>query len=209
DETRAEVQATLYALERKLSPEQLLDRTLGRVRSDGGEFVHNLSESVKNNPMPLLLTSIGLAWMMMSNGRRGNGGVGRAERSHERSERWSEAKSRISGAGQAVADAGHKLKERGSAARSSLERSRAAMARASHSVGERSSRAAMAARDELAHARSTFNELLEEQPLVLGALGLAAGAIVGAAFPATEHEDRMLGRSRDRALERAKETGRE
>src|SRR5690606_10205189 len=83
DETRAEVQATLYALERKLSPEQLLDRTLGRVRSDGGEFVHNLSESVKNNPMPLLLTSIGLAWMMMSNGRRGNGGVGRAERSHE------------------------------------------------------------------------------------------------------------------------------
>src|SRR5690606_7487425 len=72
DETRADVQATLQALERKLSPARLFDRTLGRVREGGGEFVHNLTDQVRRNPMPVILTSIGIAWMMMS-GRRGDG----------------------------------------------------------------------------------------------------------------------------------------
>lgn len=205
DETRADVQATLYALERKLSPEQLFDRTVGRMRDNGGEFVHNLSESVKHNPMPVLLTSIGLAWMMMADGRRGNGNGHASERSHER---WQHAKERLTGAKDRMGEAGRSLRDGGAAARDTLERSRAAMARASHAVGERSGRAASAARDELAQVRSTFNDLLHDQPLVLGAIGLAAGAIMGAALPATEQENRTLGRTRDRALDRAKEAGR-
>ena len=149
DATRADVQATLYALERRLSPEQLLDRTIGRMRDNGGEFVHNLSESVKHNPMPVLLASIGIAWMMMADGRRGNGNGHAGERSHER---WTQAKERLRGTKDRMSEAGRSLRDSGEAARDTLERSRAAMARASHAVGERSSRAASAARDELAHA---------------------------------------------------------
>ncbi|PWS34913.1 hypothetical protein DFH01_21445 [Falsiroseomonas bella] len=58
---------------------------------------------------------------------------------------------------------------------------------------------------------------VEEQPLLLGAFGLAIGATMGALMPATEAEDRLMGETRDRmadrlsglageAYERAKET---
>ena len=55
--------------------------------------------------------------------------------------------------------------------------------------------------------RRGFFDTLHEQPLVLGALGLAAGAAIGAALPATNKEDEWLGDSRDRLAERAKEAG--
>jgi hypothetical protein len=42
-------------------------------------------------------------------------------------------------------------------------------------------------------AREGFNTLLEEQPITLGALGLAVGAAIGAMLPSTEQEDRLLG----------------
>ena len=55
--------------------------------------------------------------------------------------------------------------------------------------------------------RRGFFDTLHEQPLVLGALGLAAGAAIGAALPATEKEDEWLGDSRDR-LDGARQGGR-
>ena len=48
---------------------------------------------------------------------------------------------------------------------------------------------------------------MHEQPLILGALGLAAGALIGAALPASEAENRLVGDARDRAFEKAKQAG--
>jgi hypothetical protein len=64
DKTRSNVNETLDALEARLSPGQMLDRTLAFMRENGGEFVGNLGESVKQNPMPTIVTGIGLAWLM-------------------------------------------------------------------------------------------------------------------------------------------------
>jgi hypothetical protein len=50
---------------------------------------------------------------------------------------------------------------------------------------------------------------MHDQPLVLGALGLAAGALIGAVLPGSAAEDRLMGEARDRALAKAKEAGRE
>jgi hypothetical protein len=58
-------------------------------------------------------------------------------------------------------------------------------------------------------ARSTFSDLLSEQPLVLGALGLALGAILSAGLPTTAREREALGPYRDEAVNRAREAGRE
>jgi hypothetical protein len=54
-----------------------------------------------------------------------------------------------------------------------------------------------------------FFDTLHEQPLVLGAVGLAVGAAIGAALPATETEDEWLGDTRDHLKERAAQAGRE
>ena len=57
--------------------------------------------------------------------------------------------------------------------------------------------------------REGFNSLLSEQPLLLGALGIAVGAAIGAALPPTEQEDRLFGSARDKALSGIKQRGTE
>ncbi|WP_456299931.1 hypothetical protein, partial [Falsiroseomonas oryzae] len=44
--------------------------------------------------------------------------------------------------------------------------------------------------------------LVEQQPLLLGAVGLALGAALGALLPPSEAEDRLMGESRDRMANR-------
>ena len=41
--------------------------------------------------------------------------------------------------------------------------------------------------------KSKLSTLLDEQPLILGAIGLAVGAAIGAALPITETEDHFMG----------------
>ncbi len=52
-------------------------------------------------------------------------------------------------------------------------------------------------------ARHGIGRLLEEQPLLLGALGLAIGATLGAILPRSGTEDRLLGEARDELAGRA------
>lgn len=50
-------------------------------------------------------------------------------------------------------------------------------------------------------ARLGFEHMLEDNPVALGALGVAAGALLGASLPSTESEDRWMGEMRDRVAE--------
>ncbi|HEX6998180.1 MAG TPA: DUF3618 domain-containing protein [Gammaproteobacteria bacterium] len=221
DETRADVEATLEALERKFAPERLLDQTIGRVRSHGGELAGNLGHAMKRNPVPMLLASVGIAWLMMTNRRdddayaEADDGGGMRERLRSTRERWSgkahAVRERWSGAHAAASERAASAKEAvrqgREGARERLERAREGLSRGGESVRAGTSRAASIARRDVARVRSGFDHLLEEQPLLLGVIGIAAGALMGAALPPSESEDRWLGEARDRALERAKRTG--
>jgi hypothetical protein len=203
DETRADVRATIDVLEQRLSPEHLLDLTIGRVREHGGAFAGNLGSAARDNPVPLLLTSIGIAWMMLS-GRNGNGGSRTAGPSIR--ERWHGAKERWRETGEDIGDTLHDARDR---TREGVEQSRDTVAHAAESLREGASRAASATREQFSRARSGVDYLMHDQPLVLGAIGLAAGALIGATLPGSAAEDRMMGEARDRALGKAKESGRE
>jgi ElaB/YqjD/DUF883 family membrane-anchored ribosome-binding protein len=61
---------------------------------------------------------------------------------------------------------------------------------------------------EMSHrVQEQTRRLIDEQPLILGALGIAVGAALGASLPRTRQEDRLMGEARDELLHRADETG--
>jgi hypothetical protein len=54
-----------------------------------------------------------------------------------------------------------------------------------------------------------FQRMLEESPLVLGGVALAAGAAVGLLLPTTDSENQLLGPARDDLLQQAKATAKD
>ncbi len=62
DAKRADISRTLSQLEQRFSPNQMMDY----VKDNGGEIADNLGRSFKRNPVPFVLTGIGLAWLMSS-----------------------------------------------------------------------------------------------------------------------------------------------
>jgi hypothetical protein len=75
---------------------------------------------------------------------------------------------------------------------------------ASRKVSEQSERFARQAQSTM---QSTMARVLREQPLVVAAVGLAAGAAVAAAFPATDVENRTLGGAREALTDAASKVG--
>lgn len=69
---RADLDHTLDALERKLSPSQLLDRSLAYLRDHGGDVARTVSDTVQRNPVPILLTIAGIGWLIASSVRTRN-----------------------------------------------------------------------------------------------------------------------------------------
>ena len=69
-EERAHVEQTLDAIQDRLSPGQLVDQAVTYIRTSGGsDFVRNLGDSVRQNPIPIALVGVGLAWMMFASSR--------------------------------------------------------------------------------------------------------------------------------------------
>ncbi|MDB6012209.1 MAG: Protein of uncharacterized function [Gammaproteobacteria bacterium] len=189
DKTRSNVNETLDALEARLSPGQILDRTLAFMRENGGEFVGNLGTAVKQNPVPTIVTGIGLAWLIAA---RSWGSSSARDRTRGTSE----------GIRETVSGAADSARER-------LADAAGTLSNKADAVKERVTGTAQAVTLQARRAREGFTQLLEEQPLVVGACALALGAFIGYSLPATETEDRWMGEARDRTVQRAKEAGAE
>jgi ElaB/YqjD/DUF883 family membrane-anchored ribosome-binding protein len=58
-------------------------------------------------------------------------------------------------------------------------------------------------------AKSSFQQLLQENPLAVGAAVLAIGAMVGLSLPGTEQEDELMGETRDDLVHRAQDVVKE
>lgn len=63
--TRSRLDSRLSELAKRLSPGQILDEGLDLMRTRQGiDFTRNLSEAVRERPIPVALVSVGLAWLM-------------------------------------------------------------------------------------------------------------------------------------------------
>ncbi|HEX6071209.1 MAG TPA: DUF3618 domain-containing protein [Longimicrobiaceae bacterium] len=61
ERTRADMSETIEALERKLSPGELIDELWGRMR--GGETGSNVADTIRDHPIPLAMMGLGLGWL--------------------------------------------------------------------------------------------------------------------------------------------------
>lgn len=206
EEIRADLDRTLDEIQQRFSSGELLDRSVEFLRNTGSELLREAGETVRRNPVPVLLTAAGLLWLTSSvvssrrhpearGGARGGAGP-RSSRSgaHSRGDYSSQGYSAQWSRGDDWDNSVH-------------GRMRNAAHRVRSKVQQRMSSSMQAAQSHTYEARSHFSNLVQEQPIALGALALAAGALLGAALPMTRYENRWVGPVHHRAMARAKEVG--
>ena len=206
DHTRAQMNQTLGALERRLTPGQIVDEAVGLFREHGRDFAANLGSSIKENPVPAILAAVGIGWLMF--GPRHPSPPRSPYRHYDYYDPNYEGtvSSVRESIKNTVADAGEKVRSSAIAARDRVADS---WTTSKDAVRDRMSQTASTAEAQVNRAREGFNTLLEEQPIILGALGLAVGAAIGAMLPSTEQEDHILGPARDKTVSQIKERGTE
>jgi hypothetical protein len=271
-QSRAEVEQTLDQIQERLSPGQLLDQAYGYFRGgSGAEFARNFGNTIVENPVPVTLLGVGLAWMIFSGQRATSRSPARDRRADWDDDEdvyedepyvyrdtpytgetyepgaLSEAPPRSAYAsgldegtaqgehapspGERNSDAGHRVGERMSEmGQRAKEASRAAGQRAGElgaSTGERVSDAGARVADATDRFRRRSRaagagayrygrraqqgalRTISEHPLMLGALGLAIGAALGAAVPPSETEDELMGEAGHALKHRAAAAARE
>jgi len=250
DAKRANLNRTLDAVEQRFSPNHLMEQTVEYFGEHGGDIAQSVSRSVKDNPLPLLLTGIGLAWLISTQSQsrsrspspsyreptyrdrliqwdeeghrsgnsrsayaRTNSPVSDSGSTDRRTEnRFTEndnddnsvmddAKQAIDNwagsASQWRVDLQNKLQSVKQEADESTEQWRDRVISTSVEQAESLDQQYRKARHELLsqgheYAETTKN-WMQEQPLVAGALGVAAGALIGALLPSSRLEDEVVG----------------
>lgn len=201
DQKRERIEDLVGALESRLSPGQLFDQALSYTKGHSGEFAHNLGNTLKANPVPAVLTSVGLLWLALGQNR-----------TPAPATTGTPLKDKLSGALDSVANSAGQTRDslnRGSHdVRDKVTGLGDTVSAKASQTGERLSDTAAQAKDTLAdqaqQLKGGFDTLLREQPLVVGALGIALGALLGAALPRTQAEDRTLGKHSDKLTAKAK-----
>lgn len=209
-ETRRHLDSTLDAIQNRMSPGALFEDALDYMRRDGSAFGRNFVETVRDNPVPATLMTVGLGWMMISgrNGSSRSGRYGALVPAGERESHGPSASDRLRGMGQSVRDqqeaaihgtsqAAHRMSD---SARQGWDSARtgaeSAMTRGREIVSDVGQGTRSAGRSMIG--------FFEENPLAVGAMAVAAGAALAAFLPRTRTEDETLGPLRERAMEQGR-----
>ncbi len=188
---RAEMADTAEQLRAKLTPGQLIDELTHTFRDgDWGAAFTNLKTQVRDNPLALALVGAGVACLMA--------GVPGSQPHHQRTTSATRPSDRdsSSGIGEMASSAYHGIEENlsvlGESATSAgasfsehLSDGASAMADATRSAGRHS-------RDAYGTVHDELGALHDREPLILGAVGVALGAAIGALLPATGFEKKHL-----------------
>lgn len=175
-EQRQHISEIVQALEHKLSPGQMFERVLHSGKDAGGEFARNLGETVKANPVPSVLTAAGLLWLYAGKDKSAQ------------SVRVTHGDTT-----QAGSDAGIGQRFSGK------------LGEVRHRAGDTAHDARQAIAQRAHQARDGMRHMLDDNPLAVGAMAVAAGALLGAMLPRTEAENRLMGEASDEATRKAKE----
>ncbi|CAM3401483.1 hypothetical protein BZK31_04820 [Pseudomonas floridensis] len=203
DQQRSSIGNIVDALEKKMSPGQLVDQALAYVKDNGGEFFGNLGNNVKANPVPAVLTTVGVLWLMMGSNRPASigpsagasvlGSVGERVSSvaDTVSDSLSSAKARVAQTVSHMKDKASQVKDKTTHLTSSVSEKLSGSSDSLHDAGH-------SLEQKRLQMKSSASQMLNEQPLTLAAMGVAVGAVIGAVLPATTREKRIVSQARER-----------
>ncbi|MGF6400696.1 ElaB/YqjD/DUF883 family membrane-anchored ribosome-binding protein [Pseudomonas frederiksbergensis] len=210
DAQRENIGHIVDALESKFTPGQMFDQALLMMQSNGSTFLTNLGTSVRNNPVPAVLTSVGLMWLMMSQNRPPTPREYRVEPDVDWADDLAEglvdgmdsARQRLHNTTDSLKNSYQAVKGKAAHLSDSLHAKTDHLSHAVHGTSDRLARRTHEMGDQ-------FNHLLKEQPLLMAAMGIAVGALLGAALPTTATERRYLGRTSASLTGKVKQQARE
>jgi ElaB/YqjD/DUF883 family membrane-anchored ribosome-binding protein len=216
NETRSRIDRDLDQLQSKLSPGELIDEAVTYVRGTGGDLAEGIGRTIRDNPVPAALIGAGLGLLLLSrvSASRKQQTSGAATDGHPETYAGLD-RSAVDGAGQALKshdaaqaketlsekldEVGEQVSELAEEGRHKLESARD---RAAKTVTETAERARHSAR-KVASATGRF---VDDHPLAVGFLGLAAGAGVAALVRSSQRENKLMGARSDRLKQAARET---
>ncbi len=228
EDTRANLASTLEQLRTNLQPQNVMEEVVSNARIGAASVADNLVGVAKQYPIPSVLIAAGSALIMRFFSKGGDpapAGVEATGRPAPRATgprataprppmlrnpstfqpapgRGGSAASTLAGARDGIVDS---LSARGAALR---RQAAGAYESTSAQAGEAMQSVTRYLPSDRGEVRSKLATLFDEQPLVLGAIGLAIGAAIGAALPMTETEDSLMGstahRFRDSATDAAR-----
>jgi hypothetical protein len=224
---RARLAETLDVLRSRMSPGQILDQVIEYSGQHGaGEFFRSLGQQVKSSPLPVALIGTGIAWLMMSprgdatrNGSRLDRAAGKTTGEYADTARDA-ASSALQVGRETMHDTSAAIGATASAMGRGAARSYEALESSARNAGATMRETAATASDAFRNAAHSASEtgarskeavlrLAQDQPLVLAAIGVALGGLLGSLLPRTQTEDELVGRSSDAVKERVERTAEE
>lgn len=216
ERTRARMASTLEAIKKDLSPGQMVDQVLHSVREGKAHDValstfHAVGEIVKANPLPSAVIGAGLVWLAASNKSRSprpSAVTAESTPSLQRElklEPQDVESASASGAGEGrVAHAKERVAD---VAHGATARVKGAAHDVASKARDVARSAGTTATSSVARARDATARTYGEQPLVIGAIAIGLGALIGALLPPTTREDELIGAQRDRVKQRVDDAG--
>ena len=200
DATREDAGQTLDALQEKLSPAQLFDQSLTYLTERGYDLACGIGRAAREHPVPFALAAAGALWYLS---RRGSGDELEIELDEDLEvETLGGLEGMESGDQAYMGEMGGQTE---SVARRATQRARAAAGRARAAAGRATDVVGRGTR----RAGGEFSRMLHEQPLLIGAIGLAVGAAIATLVPVSGREEELLGDRSERLVRRAKEKAHE
>jgi ElaB/YqjD/DUF883 family membrane-anchored ribosome-binding protein len=195
---------------------QQLGERARRAGAAGADYARragaSTAEFVSDNALPLSLIGLGVGWLVLSARKQrlredqlaGHDGEFGAPSVSRGGSKGSQARA-------VVADVQHRVGELASRTREAsgelasrvgenLDAARSAVADGLDVARSKVADGLDSARAQLTHAGRRSVDYADENPLLIGALAVAAGVGVGLALPATRRENELLGETRDRLL---------
>lgn len=241
--TRARMSHTLDEIGERLNPQNvkaqvkhsIREATIGKVEhmaqrtaDRANEVRHDMTQTIRDNPIPAAMVGIGLGWLLW-NGRRERTSVDTRFEYRTRypnpsgrlaGRGWSDETTTRYGSAEATRDYGSeelgavdRVRERVDEIGDTVkDRTRGLTDRAQETVEGVAARAqdvAGTVAEEARYRARRVEDQFYENPLVIGVAVLAAGLATGLALPATRKEAELMGGARDQLVDRAREAARE